>query len=69
MDAWDYESELAENFEITAERYWIMGLTLTEARQRALSELNENAGHSARGAGSTPAALNASEPLQIAVRR
>ncbi|MXP42878.1 hypothetical protein [Allopontixanthobacter sediminis] len=69
MDEWDYESELAEKFEITAEHYWIMGLTLTEARQKALSELNENAGHSARGAGSTPVARHASESLQIALRQ
>lgn len=41
MASWNYESELAEQFELTAEQYWIDGMTLSDARKKATNEIFE----------------------------
>lgn len=42
MTDWNYESELAEKFELTAEQYWIDGMSLSDARRKASNEIFEN---------------------------
>ncbi|MDZ4308285.1 hypothetical protein [Allopontixanthobacter sp.] len=39
MTSWEFESELAEKFELTTERYWVDGMSLSDARKKASSEL------------------------------
>ncbi len=38
-----YESELAEIIELKVEGYWINGMSLSDAREKAANEIIENA--------------------------
>ncbi len=41
MTSRDYESELAERFELIAEGYWVSGMSLDEARAKAAKATGE----------------------------
>lgn len=43
MTSLDYENELAESLELTVEGYWINGMSLSDARKKAMNETIENA--------------------------
>lgn len=39
MTSWYYDSELAEQIELTVERYWINGMSLSDARKKTLGDI------------------------------
>lgn len=54
MTLMDFESELAERFELMAEGYWLGGMDLEDARQMAAQTLAENFGNGALTGSSAP---------------